>query len=269
MRDIIIQKQDGTAYKLSDYYVKIIDVIVPSVDDVLTSDYVEGGKGIIPLGTRTDRAPIKVYFDFRAIDRDHFFSLRNDIFKILRGKEWFYLIDNVEPHRRWKVVCRSFEPQRIWSIGRQTVEFPLISPYAESTNDTSVPIEWGQGWYWGQGLEWGSDSYTYTTSDFIIKNYGDEEVDPRFMDLKITFKGASNNLRIRNLTTGDDWQYSGTTTANDTIIIDGIRSTKNSLSIVRETNRKLISLAIGDNNMRITGTSGPFTISVEFRFPYV
>ncbi|WP_077735627.1 phage tail family protein [Bacillus sonorensis] len=269
-RSIIIQKQDGTTYDLSEYGVKIRDVIIPSVDDVLSSDYVEGGSGIIPLGTRQDRSPIKVDFDFRAMTREDFFAARNTIFRILRSPDWFYLIDNAEPYRRWKVYCNAFEPERIWSIGRQNVGFTLVSPYAESINSTDIPLEWGQGWDWGRGFEWGN-SYSFTLPSFTVNNTGDETIDPRNTntELKITYTGASTNLRIRNLTTGDDWQYTGQSNTKDIIVLDGIRSLKNGLSIFRNTNRQLITLAPGENEFQITGTSGIFTVNVDFRFLYV
>jgi hypothetical protein len=89
------------------------------------------------------------------------------------------------------------------------------------------------------------------------------------LPLKITFTGASTNLTITNTTTGDIWQYTGTTQAGDTITLDGVRSLKNGVSVFGNTNRKLITIAPGWNNFTITGASGSFTISFDFRFYYV
>ncbi|PFY57870.1 phage tail protein, partial [Bacillus toyonensis] len=48
-----------------------------------------------------------------------------------------------------------------------------------------------------------------------------------------------------------------------------VRSTKNSLSIVRDTNKKVISLQTGINEFEIIGATGAFSISFDFRFQYL
>ncbi|PFY60299.1 phage tail protein, partial [Bacillus toyonensis] len=48
-----------------------------------------------------------------------------------------------------------------------------------------------------------------------------------------------------------------------------VRSTKNSLSIVRDTNKKAISLKEGINDFEVTGAKGVFSISFDFRFQYL
>ncbi|PGG75176.1 phage tail protein, partial [Bacillus toyonensis] len=111
--------------------------------------------------------------------------------------------------------------------------------------------------------------YTKTTATFSIDNKGHVEIDPRQMPLRITFKGASENLKIKNKTTKEEWSYTGITTDKDTIVIDQVRSTKNSLSIVRDTNKKAISLKEGINDFEVTGAKGVFSISFDFRFQYL
>ncbi|PEP89090.1 hypothetical protein CN585_28785 [Bacillus toyonensis] len=111
--------------------------------------------------------------------------------------------------------------------------------------------------------------YRHTTTSFRIYNTGDTKVDPRHMPLRITFTGASENLKITNKTTKEEWMYTGITTDTDTIVIDQVRSTKNSLSIVRDTNKKVISLQTGRNEFEIIGATGAFSISFDCRFYYL
>lgn len=108
--------------------------------------------------------------------------------------------------------------------------------------------------------------YKHASSTFEILNGGDIAINPRYLSMIVSFKGASTNLKIKNLTTGDMWSYTGTTTVSDTIKLDGIRSTKNGLSIFRDSNRKLIALAPGWNEFVITGASGALEITFDFRF---
>jgi len=106
-------------------------------------------------------------------------------------------------------------------------------------------------------------------TSFRIYNAGDKTIDPRELPLKITFRGASTNLTITNQTTGDCWQYTGTTVKSDFLVLDGIRSLKNGVSIFSDTNRKLITLVPGWNDFTITGASGYFEITFNFRFYYL
>src|SRR5699024_1306520 len=85
--------------------------------------------------------------------------------------------------------------------------------------------------------------------------------------LKITYKGNSENLRIRNLTTGDEWAYNGTTNTSDVIVLEGIRSTKNGLSIFRQTNKRLLTLAPGWNEFEIVGAPDARLHAVQAELP--
>jgi hypothetical protein len=142
-------------------------------------------------------------------------------------------------------------------------------PFAESAMTSLQAREWqDNGWWWGAGIEWSDEDYIYQSSSFTVPNFGNVAIDPRFMQLIVRFNGASTNLRIQNLTTGDDWQYTGTTLVGDQIRLEGIRSLKNGTSIVRDTNFQLIKLDPGINQFAVTGATGAYTISFEFRYHY-
>ena len=103
-------------------------------------------------------------------------------------------------------------------------------------------------------------------TEFSIYNAGDAEIDPRDMELVITFRGDSTNLNIENITTVEKWEYTGTTIVSDVLKLDGVRVTKNDLSVFRDTNYKSITLDKGWNAFIITGTTGSFELTFEFRF---
>jgi len=106
-------------------------------------------------------------------------------------------------------------------------------------------------------------------TSFSIYNPSDKTIDPRDTSLIITFRGSSTNLTISNNTTGDSWQYTGTTIKSDFITLDGVRALKNDASIFANTNRQLITLVPGWNDFTITGVSGYFEVTFDFRFYYV
>lgn len=217
-----------------------------------------GRHGEIDLGGSFDaRDGIKSVFLMEPNGIDDYYKIRNKMFRLFASRTPFYIVTNREPEKRWKVRVASkyeVEPQANGNYSLIEVQFKSAGAFAESLQST---------------LEKMQKEYTKTTATFSIDNKGDVEVDPRQMPLRITFKGASENLKITNKTTKEEWMYTGITTDTDTIVIDQVRSTKNSLSIVRETNKKVISLQTGINEFEITGAKGTFSILFDFRFQYL
>ncbi|MED3716029.1 phage tail family protein [Geobacillus thermodenitrificans] len=268
---MIIERLNGTIIDTEQYGIKLLTHSISSPSPRVITEEIEGRDGYIELGTTFDGRKIRASFFMHAVDRHDFPLLRNEVFRIFSTKELFYFHEP-DQKRRWLVRANGFEIEKYPPrIGTFEIEFSSPSPYAESIGTTLDPFTFdAELWQIGQGLTGEDDMvYTHSASNFKIYNAGDVTIDPRVLPLKITFTGASTNLTITNKTTGDTWQYTGTTTANDTITLDGIRSLKNGLSIFGNTNRKLITIAPGWNNFTITGANGSFTISFDFRFYYI
>lgn len=267
----IIEKNDGKRYILNDLNIFTRDFVVSSPSYKHTAEEMEGGHGAIDLGTTYGVRTIRGIFYFKAADHADYVLFRDEVFNLFNSNQSFYLIDTRNGGKRWSVKCASsFEPDQQRMYGFFEVEFLSLSPFAESIGTTLDDFTFDSGlWQIGQGLIAEDLSYIHSVSSFRIYNAGNVPINPRRMPLLITFKGASTNLKIRNKTTGDEWSYTGMTTANDIIRLDRVRSTKNSLSIFRDTNRKLISIESGWNDFEITGATSPFSISFDFRFYYL
>ena len=268
---MIIEKLDGTIIETEQYGIKLLTHSISSPSVRVVTEEIDGRDGYVEVDTAYDGRKIRASFFMRAVDRQDFPLLRNEVFRIFSTKELFYFHEPNQK-RRWLVRSNGFEIEKYPPrIGTFEIEFSSPSPYAESVGTTLDPFTFdAELWQIGQGLLESDDLiYTHTTTSFRIYNAGDIDIDPRVLPLKITFTGASTNLTITNQTTGDVWRYTGTTTAGDTITLDGVRSLKNGSSIFGQTNRKLITLKSGWNDFTITGATGTFTISFDFRFYYL
>lgn len=221
---------------------------IPSPSTTVYSEKIEGRGGTVRMGRDFNNGKITAECSFVSGSHAELLSIRKTLISVLLSKEYFYLIADTEPTKRWKVyVSEEFSVSKIGGYGEFSLIFQCDKPFAESVS---------------------SVLQTKTTTTFTIANAGDEVINPREESLIITYTGASTNLKIRNNTTGEEWQYTGTSAAGNTIVLDGIRATKNGLSIYRNTNRKLITLVKGDNSFTLTGTSGSFSIKFEFRSKY-
>lgn len=231
----------------------------------------DGIDGFRDLGTTYEGRTIEAGFKLLAYDWAEYALLRNLVFHIFDSKEEFYLISMDEPNKRWRVKCdSSYGIKRLATVGSADISFISPSAYAESIGSPLDPYTFeSELWQFGMNIPMVDFAYKHNTRTFSIWNLGDKHINPRHDMLQIFYKGASNNLKITNTTTNEVWQYNGSSQSNDTIELDGVFSRKNGTSIFSDTNRKLISLAPGENIFTLTGTSGAFEIAFDFRFMYL
>lgn len=242
----------------------------PSKD--LITDSTETIPGDLVFGEKRKSRKIDADFFIEAADYLDFELLRSRVYALFADGP-YYLVDDRQPGKRWKVYCPdAYTITRInpWVSDRFTISFYSPSSFCESIGTTGDPLTMdSELWQFGQGITDDDLIYQFSTNTFSIYNAGDVPIDPRYLPLNIKYVGPSTNLQIKNNTTGDVWTYTGTSSTSDTVELDGVRSLKNSLSIFRDTNKNLITLAKGWNDFELTGTTDPFTISFDFRFYYL
>lgn len=253
---------------------KILNFAISSPEYIASYEEMDGYDGEIDTGAKGKGRTISSSFLLRARDYYDFPLQRNKIFRIFNSKEQFYLIDSREPGKRWLVRSKGFTPEQLISkAGMFDIEFYSARTFCESVGTSLTPVTSDANvWQIGQGLSFTNTTHQYVFDNldqFEVFNAGDITVDPRArMDIKIQFSGSSTNLKIENQTNGDLWSYIGTTT-NNTITLEKVRSFKDGISIFRDTNHKLISLAPGINKFKITGATGTRKIIFDFRFYYL
>jgi hypothetical protein len=263
-----IMRLNGTIYNLAELGVIVNSFIVESPSPIHYRERIEGRSGYVDLGTEYDGRKIQAKLTMLSTDNSDFPLLRDELFRAFDSRESFYLLPSETPGKRILVKYDSpYSLSRTGSLGEFEIAFSSESAYFESIGSTLDPFTFdSQIWQTGQGLTLDETMYTHSIASFQIYNAADGvTIDPRKLPLLITYKGASTNLQIKNITTGDTWALTGSTITSDTLTLDGVRSFKNGVSVFGSTNRKLITLAPGYNNFQVVGAIG-FTISFSFRF---
>ncbi|WP_332632032.1 phage tail family protein [Halalkalibacter flavus] len=266
--------QDGTVIDMADdLNIVVRSFQIDSLSPIIYSEKIQGKSGSIRLGKDYDNRKMQATCQFFAVDSYDYPLARNELLQTLFKDEEFYIVKDDEPAKRWKVeVSNSFTPERIVNSGVFVVDFESMSHYAESIATTQDELSFDSSiLQFGQGLIAEDLKYTHNTTSFSIYNAGDVIVNPRDsnMELVIEYVGASDSLRIVNESTGDIWEHTATTNSDDVIRLEGVRSTRNNLLIVRESNKKVISIKNGWNNFKLENTSGSFEIKFDFRFYYL
>src|SRR5699024_83862 len=107
------------------------------------------------------------------------------------------------------------------------------------------------------------------TNTFTVYNAGNVTVEPESMFLRIiaSYVDSPKNFTIRNKTTGDEFVLNRSSSGYHVRVIGMIPSMGSITNVFRDTNRRFISLAPGDNEFEVM--NGSFTqISIEFKYYY-
>ncbi|RKJ53731.1 phage tail family protein [Butyricicoccus sp. 1XD8-22] len=267
---MIIELLNGTRFDIADYSLKRLFHRIPSAEISHDTATVEGMGDIITQTTILNRT-ISVELLYIAQDIYDYYLLRDELNELFTRDDAFYIIFKREPYKRWKVkLAQQFATEPNPRMEPFTVEFRTVDKYAESIADTSTIKEWDvDKWGWNGTIDWDEDlTYTFNTNLFVVKNLGNVPIDPCESELEIIVKGEfPNGLTIRNETTGDIYQYKSTLSSTDELVLKGIRTLKNGISDFKNTNKKLLTLAVGNNSITVEG--GTLTsIAFNFRFLY-
>ena len=240
-----IELVDGTEIDIADYGLGVEDYNIPSVEIEHQTALVDGLDNYIVTQTKFTGRTISVVFCYVADDYANYVLLRRRLNGLFARKEPFYIKFKDDSSIRWMVRLASqfVTEKELETVGSMSIDFRCEKLYAESVT---------------------ASNYTFNTVNFIVKNTGTETIDPRESQLDITLKGVfAKQVKMTNKTTGDVFIFTGALTANDTLKLTGIRTLKNNVSVLKNTNKKLITLNPGDNNFTVEG--GTIT-SIVFNF---
>ncbi|WP_042470676.1 distal tail protein Dit [Bacillus ndiopicus] len=271
---MIIELENGTRYDISDYSLKRLFHYIPSVELAHTIQSVEGNGDIVTASEFKQRV-IAVKFLYIVQDIYDYYLLRDELNALFMRDKPFYIIFKKEPYKRYKVrLMQQLSTEPSAHMNSFDVQFRMENLFAESVG-TSLDLQnrklWDVDlWGWGMGLDWDKEYYyEHASNNFTIDNIGNAMIDPRQHELEITIKAkAASYLQITNQTTGDIYRYNGPLTTNDTLILKDVRTLKNGTSAFKDTNKKLITLAPGQNMFIVEGGTIQ-SIAFNFKFLYM
>lgn len=266
-------RQNGEVFDMMENGIIVNKFVPDSPSPRHNRETIDGRDGYIDQGTSYDGKVIDSKITILAVDDYDYPLLRNQIFKMFDSREYFYIVPDEEPGKRYRVKYdSSFSLTRFSRFGGEfDITFSSDLAYAESLGSTLDPLTFDvEKWQVGQGLIAEELKYIHKTTSFKIFNAGDIAIDPREHDFEISIKGKSAMPDITNLTTGDKWESFFYTSEHETIVIDGVKTMVDGWkSMFTETNRQLITLAPGWNDIRISGMQGEFEVKFDFRFLYL
>lgn len=304
--DTLIEYSTGATLSLVQEGYITQEMLIRPIDQKASSVDVDGRPGVVRESVNHGTRVIILSILFLATDVLDFALRRDKLFSIFSDLEPFYIYEgrptyktstyefelpgqtwgensqlptNIEilKGKRYKVIRTNMnEVEQNGLIGKVDIEFETYQlPYAESPGTTLDERTFDKEiWQTGQGLV-AVDPTTlkYVFQDetsFQVYNAGDVQLKTNLRDMlfEIEFWGSSTNLSITNVTNGTQWQYNGSSNADDVIKLETpTRFTKKENSIFKDTNKKVLILESGWNTIQISGAT-QFLILFRFKFYY-
>lgn len=268
---MIIQLLDGTSFDTADYNLKRLFHRIPSADiehDILSVD----GRSDIITSSKLNNRIISVEFLYQTYDIYDYYLLRDRLNDLFVRTESFYIIFKREPYKRYKVKLASqFDIEPSPNMQSFTVEFLTDNVYAESIyKTTEFTKEWDVAQHaWDGTIDWDGAApvYTFNSNNFIVKNLGNKTIDPREDYLEITLRGNfASFVSITNRTTGDVYRYNRDLPSTVDLRLLNVRTLRAGVSDFVNTNKKIIKLAPGNNDIIVEGGT---VNSIKFDFRYL
>lgn len=227
-----------------------LNLVIPSPSYSQTIEELDGG-GRVVLDKKLNSRSLTATFMTVAETYEDSLSQKSLLYGLLGNGKQFYIEQINKSGVVWKCLLDEYNPELIGSsITLFEVPMTCLNGYSESISISKKSFR--------------------NTNTFTFKNEG-ITVDPRtHSEFKIDFFGASTDLTITNKTTGDTWKHYGITEPWEIITLHGVNQTKNyGINILKNTNKKVITLAEGNNIFEIVGsdtTDSLIEISTRFYF---
>lgn len=261
-----------------DYPVGVLplDFLVSAIEKERYIETVNGIPGNVNYGFDYKEREVTLNFWLRHYHGEHDHKLlKSELYAMLDSQPYFYVSDDRLPSRVLKLaVDEPYLPDRINGSNISTLEVKcqIIGLPFWRTKYTTQDIEkegyeaLAEEFGMADGINQDMANYRFQTSVFSVWNGGNITIDPRQMnlDIRIWHSTSKGNATIENLTTGDKVIIYREHT-DSFINLIGSKVMLADTNWLRESNRQYITLAPGENKIRISNTN--FS-DVTFDFPF-
>ena len=245
--------------------VKPLDIFVSSVNKRRLTEEFEGRTGTLNYGYDYGERSVDLSLWLEAHDTIDYRLIRNELYAFFDTHDVFYIEETRVPSRVLKVtIDESYIPERI-NQTHSSVEIScrtLDSVFWESKYTT---LELHDTGYSATAEKYGlvdniddeKVKYRFTENTFAVYNAGNVTVEPESMYLELLFYYCTipdGKMTVKNLTTGDVLEINSVENRMH-IKQSGMKLTIGAVQRFRDTNRRFISLAPGDNQFEITGAT--------------
>lgn len=252
-----------------------LDHIEEDVEVNANTTEINGTDGVLMGPTTFGPFNLILNFSFKGLDTKDLKLYKQKIRNILYQREPYYVWHSDAPGKKYAVYCDSNDNDDLTnSFATFAVTFVVFKGYSESYLKTDeMSLSNHHDWQFGNGyLAFDeTDDFHHRTKKFRIYNGSSDAIDPTLRHvLNITVHAnAPNGFKIRSLTTGDEFEYTGSLVYTDTFMLKGVYPVKNGSRVGADTNMSWLTLEKGFNYFVVEGEGlSDFDITFSFNFIY-
>lgn len=251
---------------------KYLDFQEESVSPRVFTQEIQGTDGVL-LGSITfDPFNLALNFSFRGVDNNDLLLLKQKLRGLFFRREPYYVWHSDAPGKKYAVYCDSSENEDLTSeLATFKVNFVVYKGYSESLDDTSeFDLKNGRWQFESVAVADDSIKYTHNKDYFEIYNGSNDTINPLLkhkLQIEI-IADAPNGIKIRNLTTEDDFHYKKPLTPGKKLILQGVHPLLDGNRVGIHTNWQWLTLAPGYNIIKIEDDDIK-SIETKWKFNYI
>lgn len=252
-----------------------LDIFVGSIGKTRETESIPGRNGVMNYGFNYDSRPVRITLLAEGEDRIDYRLIRNEVYELFDLHDVFFIEETDVPSRVLKVaIDESFQPERLtrddasFDINLRTLDSVFWeSKYTTLELHDSGFAHSAEKYGLVDNIDDEKVQYRFTSNNFTVYNAGNVPVEPESMLLHIFVASATgDSITIKNNTTGESFTLNRKMSARH-IQVNGMIVTDGTTQVFRDTNKRFISLAPGDNSITVSGATFN-EIRFNFKFYY-
>lgn len=272
----IMEINNNAKLNLTENHCHFLNSEIVEVDTKTNEQEILGMDGVL-VGTNTF-GPFELILKFHydgGVDSKDLILFAERMKEIIHVREPRYVVHSDMPGKKYAYNNAKIE----WEVLNAgdlnfTITFSCYKGYSESYLSTDeMSLSNHHDWQFGNGyLAFDeTDDFHHRAKKFRIYNGSSDVIDPTLRHtLNITVHAnAPKGFKIRNLTTGDEFEYTGSLVYTDTFMLKGVYPVKNGSRVGSDTNMSWFTLEKDFNYFVVEGEGlSDFDITFSFNFIY-
>lgn len=254
---------------------KFLDFEEEGVEVQTNTQSVNGVDGVLMGPSTFGPFSLVLNFAFKGVDIKDYHLVKQKLRGLLFTRDPYYVWHSDMPGKKYAVYCEENTIENLTSsFGTFSLKFVVFKGYSESYLSTDeMSLSNHHDWQFGNGyLAFDeTDDFHHRTKKFRIYNGSSDVIDPTLRHtLNITVHANSpKGFKIRNITTGDVFEYTGGLVYTDTFMLKGVYPVKNGSRVGSDTNMSWLTLEKDFNYFVVEGEAlSDFDIVFSFNFIY-
>lgn len=265
---------DNGAINVNDYISNFIFLEAKSsyptsVEDGIT---IKGVDGELPSVASFSPFSLVVKFGLDGMDEKDINLMEQSLRKLFYRRKPYYVVTSDNPGKKFLVNNPDMNPDYAdFSATRFDMTFSVKKGYSESLKETDQFSLSSGDWQFEAGVLSDDEiKYKHTTTSFKIYNGSTDTINPLLRHkLKVLINlNAPKGFKIKNVTTGDVFEYKKAIKSNQRLTLDGVHPFINNKRVGIDTNWQWLKLDEGFNDIEIIGENIS-NVQTQWVFPFI